>query len=177
MGSAVKILPHYTYDDYLHWKGQWEIIDGIPYAMSNSRHPKHQRLAANIGAEFRLQLKEHPSFDVYFPIDYTVTEHTILQPDSLVVSGKVSKNFLDFAPVLIVEVVLPDTELKDRYTKYDIYESQGIPYYLIVAPDTEEVEVYELKNGVYELAQKGHAFDHSFSFGSCTAAINFGQIW
>ncbi len=34
VSSAIKILPHYTYEDYCHWKGRWELIDGIPYAMS-----------------------------------------------------------------------------------------------------------------------------------------------
>ncbi|TCK06622.1 hypothetical protein [Phorcysia thermohydrogeniphila] len=26
-------LPHYTYEDYKHWEGKWELIEGIPYAM------------------------------------------------------------------------------------------------------------------------------------------------
>jgi hypothetical protein len=34
MSSAVKILPHYTYVEYEQWEGQWELIEGIPYAMS-----------------------------------------------------------------------------------------------------------------------------------------------
>lgn len=35
MSIAYKILPHYSYSDYLHWKGNWEIIEGIAYAMSH----------------------------------------------------------------------------------------------------------------------------------------------
>jgi len=35
MSNAVKLLPHYTYSDYENWEGQWELIDGIPYAMSH----------------------------------------------------------------------------------------------------------------------------------------------
>ncbi len=31
MNPAIKILPHYTYEDYCHWEGRWELIDGIPY--------------------------------------------------------------------------------------------------------------------------------------------------
>lgn len=27
-------LPHYRYDDYLLWEGEWELIDGIAYAMA-----------------------------------------------------------------------------------------------------------------------------------------------
>lgn len=34
--STLKIedLPHYTYDDYVTWEGRWELIQGIPYAMT-----------------------------------------------------------------------------------------------------------------------------------------------
>ncbi len=41
MNEALKLLPHYTYDDYIHWEGQWEIIKGIPYAMSPAPIPAH----------------------------------------------------------------------------------------------------------------------------------------
>jgi hypothetical protein len=30
MAGVVKILPHYTFDDWIQWEGQWELIDGIP---------------------------------------------------------------------------------------------------------------------------------------------------
>ena len=26
--------PHYTYEDFCQWEGQWELIQGIPYAMT-----------------------------------------------------------------------------------------------------------------------------------------------
>jgi hypothetical protein len=32
--AAVKILPSYTYEDYMHWEGRWGLIEGFPYAMS-----------------------------------------------------------------------------------------------------------------------------------------------
>lgn len=48
MDSPVKILSYYTYADYAQWEGQWELIDGIPYAMSPSPVPKHQRIANKI---------------------------------------------------------------------------------------------------------------------------------
>jgi hypothetical protein len=47
MSTAAKILPSYTYEDYLHWEGRWELIDGIPYAMSPFPAPRHQRIANN----------------------------------------------------------------------------------------------------------------------------------
>ncbi len=58
MNNAIKILPHYTYEDYLQWKGRWELIEGIPYAMSPQPVPKHQRIAVNLSTEFRIALKK-----------------------------------------------------------------------------------------------------------------------
>jgi hypothetical protein len=34
-------LPEYTYDDYKKWEGNWELIEGIPYAMSPPPKRKH----------------------------------------------------------------------------------------------------------------------------------------
>ena len=36
-----KYHPNYTYDDYKHWEGRWEVIDGVAYAMSPMASPKH----------------------------------------------------------------------------------------------------------------------------------------
>lgn len=177
MSNAVKILPHYTYDDYVQWEGQWELIDGIPYAMSPLPVPNHQRIALNLSVEFRLPLKACNKCIVYQPIDYRVTDDTILQPDMLVVCGEITKKYLDFPPALVVEILSPATALKDRHTKYGIYESQGIKYYIIIAPDKQEAEIYELLDGKYQLKQIGKNLVHEFFFPECTARIDFKEIW
>jgi Uma2 family endonuclease len=122
MGFPNKILPHYTYADYLLWKGQWELIDGIPYAMSPMPRPEHQRIAGNLHAELRSALKESKcDCTVYQPIDYKIEEDTVLNPDLLIVCKPITKQFLDFAPEVVVEILSPSTALKDRHTKYEIY--------------------------------------------------------
>jgi hypothetical protein len=35
-------IPHYTYNDYQKWEGDWELIRGIPYAVSPSPGWRHQ---------------------------------------------------------------------------------------------------------------------------------------
>ncbi|MBC7722564.1 MAG: Uma2 family endonuclease [Pedobacter sp.] len=178
MSGALRILPHYTYDDYCIWEGKWELIYGIPYAMSPAPTTKHQRITAALLSEFHFALKKCKHCRVYDPVDYKVAEDTVIQPDVLVICGKPKLNFLDFAPSLVVEVLSPSTALKDRHTKYDIYESKGVKYYLIVSQDTEEVEVFQLVEGAYQLQQKGHAFPFSFSFDEdCNIDIDFGEIW
>ena len=177
MQNAVKALPHYTYDDYLNLEGQWEIIDGIPYAMSPAPIPTHQYVAGAIHSEFHFALKKCKRCKVFQPIDYKVEDDIILQPDMLVVCGDVKKKFLDFPPQLVLEILSPATADKDRFVKYPIYESQRIPYYLIINPDTKETEVYEFENSSYQLKQKGKGFTYTFLFAQgCEATIDFSEI-
>jgi Uma2 family endonuclease len=177
MGSAVKILPHYTYSDYEQWEGRWEVIEGVPYAMSPLPAPKHQLIANNISYEFKSGLKNCKKCKVYQPIDYVIFDDTIVQPDMLVVCKSITKKFLDFPPSLVVEILLPSTALKDRHTKFDLYQSQHIPYFIIVSPDKEEAEVYEIKNDEYILTKTGHSFSYTFLFDDCNATIDFSEIW
>jgi len=177
MSGAIKILPHYTYEDWEQWEGQWELIEGIPYAMSPLPVPKHQKIAMALGTEFTVALKSCSQCAAYQPIDYRVSDDTIVQPDMLVVCGEITKKYLDFPPALVAEILSPATALKDRHSKYSFYESQQIPYYLILSPDTEEVEIYKLINGVYTLDQKGKNFSYNFNIGDCTPSVNFNEIW
>lgn len=177
MGNAIKILPHYTYEDYIHWEGKWELIDGIPNAMSPAPTPGHQVVAGNLHSEFRVQLKNCAKCKVYQPVDYLIEEDTILQPDILIICKPVLKKVLDFPPVLVVEILSPATAAKDRVYKKSIYQSQGIKYYIIVDPDLQEAEVYELTNGEYKMNVKGKDISYSFSFEDCNAAIEFKEIW
>ncbi len=178
MSSAVKILPHYTYNDWILWEGQWELIDGIPYAMSPMPVPEHQRIAMSLGAEFTMVLKSCKKCSVYQPIDYKVAEDIILEPDLLIVCNTIEKKYLDFPPSLVVEILSPSTALKDRHSKFEIYEQQQIKYYIIISPDTEEAEVFEYNNEGYQLKEKGKSITYAFFFSDdCVANINFGEIW
>lgn len=178
MSNAVRILPHYTYNDWVKWEGQWELIEGIPYAMSPMPVPKHQRIANALSSEFHFALKSCKSCHTYQPIDYKISEETVFQPDILVVCRTIKKSFLDFPPALVVEILSPSTALKDRHSKFDIYEEQQIKYYLIVSPDKEEVEIYSIEEGTYQLKQTGRDFTYTFSFETdCNITVDFKEIW
>ena len=113
------------------------------------------------------------------PIDFKVNESTILQPDVSIICGKPTKPFIDFPPVLVVEVLSPSTALRDRHTKYGIYEEQGIKYYLIVDGDKEKIEIYKLVDGKYELQihENNMAFPFLFDEEGCDIEIIFDEIW
>jgi Uma2 family endonuclease len=145
--------------------------------MSPAPVPRHQVLSVNLSSEFRVQLKQCNNCQVLQPVDYLVKDDVILQPDILIVCGSIGKKFLDFPPVLIVEILSPSTALKDRHTKFSIYESQGIRYYLIIDPNLEEAEVYELFEGQYKMTAKGKEISYDFALDNCQASIDFKEIW
>ena len=93
MNVAHKYLPNYTYEEYCQWEGQWELIEGIPYAMSPLPIPVHQTVNGNLYANFKEALKMScKKCKAYLPIDWKIKESIILQPDLLVVCNKIEKN-------------------------------------------------------------------------------------
>jgi Uma2 family endonuclease len=180
MSSAAKVLPYYTYNEWKHWQDRWELIDGVPYAMSPSPLPKHQRIATALSFEFELILRKAKcSCSVYQPIDYKVAEDTILQPDLLIVCKPINKAFLDFPPALVVEILSPSTAMKDRNNKFTIYQQQQIPYYLIVDTDKEIIEVYSLnEEGIYTLQLSSPDGSYNFHLTEhCKSDVDLSNVW
>ena len=181
MSSAIKILPHYTYEDYCQWEGRWELIEGIPYAMSPAPVPRHQWISSNIKCELKDAIKKArcKNCKVYDFIDIKVADDTILQPDAVVVCKDINKPFLDFPAAIVVEVLSPSTAMKDRNNKFYIYQSQKIPYYLIVDTDKSEIEIYHLnEDGKYQLEKILPAKPYTFILDDgCTIDLLPGNIW
>ncbi|MCU0374388.1 MAG: Uma2 family endonuclease [Chitinophagaceae bacterium] len=180
MGSGVRILPHYTYADYKHWEGNWELIEGIPHAMSPAPLPKHQYIASNLTGELRNALKKSgcKKCRASQPVDYKLAEDTIVQPDVLVYCAEATKPYLDFPPVFIAEILSPSTALKDRHTKYNLYEKAGVKWYVLVNPETDVVQIYLLENESYVLKAQSQNFHFTFDFNdNRNIEIDFAEIW
>ncbi len=180
----VKLLPHYTVEDWERWEGRWELIEGIPYAMSPMPTPKHQLISTNIARLLAQELEECEKCISLISIDWVISEDTVLEPDNLIVCSDdlekdlLSKKRLEFPPVVVFEILSPSTREKDRITKFQIYEEQGVKYYVMVDPESEEVEVYQLKDGKYKLAGRFHrSGEFTFDLGTCRAKLNFSKIW
>ncbi len=181
MSSAVKILPHYTYEDYCLWEGRWEIIEGIPYAMSPAPNPRHQWVSSNIKGELRNAIKKSgcKNCKVYDFIDIKVSEDTVVQPDAVVVCKEIKEPFLNFPAALVVEILSPSTAMKDRNNKFTIYQSYKIPYYIIIDVDKNEIEVYLLKeDGKYHLEKISTDLPYTFLLDAgCTVDVVLNNIW
>ncbi|MBC7867960.1 MAG: Uma2 family endonuclease [Gloeobacteraceae cyanobacterium ES-bin-316] len=181
MSSAVKILPHYTYEEYRLWEGRWELIEGIPYAMSPAPVPRHQLISNNIKYELTDAIKKAgcKNCKVYDFIDVKVSEDTIVQPDALVVCKEITKAFLDFPAAVVVEILSPSTAMKDRNNKFYIYQSQKIPYYLIIDVDKDLIEIYHLKDdGKYKLETSDPSLPYHFQLDAeCSVEVLLHNIW
>ena len=177
MSIAEKYRPYYTYDDYCQWEGRWELIEGMPYAMSPLPVPEHQRVSLKLSLLFENALANCKECTVYPPLDWKISDDTIVQPDVLIVCKRIEKKYLDFPPVLVIEVLSPGTAAKDRGEKVELYQSQKVRYYLIVDAQFKRIEVYELLKNKYELVSLNpESFD--FHLGeNCSAAVRFAQAW
>lgn len=86
MSLAKKYLPNYTVEDYQQWKGDWELIEGIPYAMTPSPFEVHQKVVANFISQIQPQVKQcKQTVFVYSELDWIVNENTVVRTDLMIV--------------------------------------------------------------------------------------------
>ena len=143
--------------------------------MSPMPSPRHQKLAGRIHRFFEEAIEKSGCeyCSVYQPIDYLISEDTIVNPDLLIVCKPIQGHFLDFAPELVVEILSPSTALKDRNTKYDLYQLQGVRYYIIVDPDKELTEIYNLNDsGKFEIQTTD-----TFIMDKCSIKVDFSRLF
>ena len=175
---AEKYFPNYTYDEYKEWKGRWEIIDGVAYAMSPMATPKHQRISNNIGWQLNNLLKDCQKCKAYLPVDWKISNNTVVQPDNLVLCYEIDeKPYITKAPSIIFEVLSKSTAIKDLNLKYQIYESEGVEYYITVSPDSESAKVFKLKD--YKYVKIADATDDKIELelDDCKMEFDFSLIW
>lgn len=170
-------LPHYTYADYAQWEGRWELIEGVPFAMTPSPTLRHQIISQAIASQLSKALAECNECRAVLPVDWKVAEDTIVQPDNIVICYEPTGDYLTKAPSLIFEILSPSTEEKDRHTKFSIYEREGVLFYCIVDPENRVAKIYRLHEGRYVKAMD--ATDESFSFNleKCQIQFEFSSIW
>jgi excisionase family DNA binding protein len=162
----------YTYEDYVRIPAEpgyrFEVLGGMLFREpSPTRH--HQRVTA---ALFRQLADFFDSFDpegeLYFaPLDVTLTDSNVLQPDILFISGSrmstMREERVDGPCDLVVEVISPSNHRKDRLRKMEIYRKGGIPHYWIVDPEEDILEAYVLREDGYYALMAGGGLEDSFS--------------
>ncbi len=181
MGLAVlktEDLPHYTYDDYIQWEGRWEIINGIPYAMVPAPAFNHQRISSRIDGQLYRLLKDCKKCMALLPVDWQISEDTVVQPDNLVVCGEnIDDKKLSMPPALVFEILSPASERKDRVLKYQLYREAGVKYYCIVDPESKSADVFTLRHKEYKKTEGFRDGKIMFDLGPCSIAFDFNEVF
>ncbi len=175
---AQKYLPHYTYEDYKNWEGRWELIEGIPFAMSPAPAVKHQLVSNNIAWQLKELLKDCKECKALLAVDWKISEDTVVQPDNIVICYPLeNKPYITKAPTMIFEVVSKLTQEKDEKIKFEIYEREGVKYYILVYPEERLAKVFELINGKYSKLIDATEEIVKFDLKNCFIEFDFSKIW
>ena len=134
------LLETYTYEDYKKWEGDWELINGHPYAMAPSPLGKHQFIMMRIGYLLNKKLEELNCNECFVlgEIDYIISDDTVLKPDVALICGKLPK-FIKKPPLAIFEIISPSTRIRDEIVKKEIYKNTGVKNLFLVYPDEKKV--------------------------------------
>ena len=146
----------YTYADYCTWDDseRWELIEGIPYAMSPAPTQAHQSISVKLSWQLQSFLNGKPCKLFTAPFDVRLNaaneDYTVVQPDLLVVCDHIKDGkCCNGAPDLVIEIISPSTARHDRLVKYNLYKGAGVREYWIVDPETKTVSVNVLGDGTY----------------------------
>jgi Uma2 family endonuclease len=133
-----------------------EIIEGELF-VTPSPISDHQKILFELAMACGKFLEVHPLGKVWFaPLDVILSDHNVLEPDLLLVLKEhqsIVKDWVYGAPDLVVEILSPTTEARDRGPKMKAYARFGVREYWIVDPTTQMIEVYRLAAEGFELAR------------------------
>ena len=124
--------------------------------MSPSPTPTHQRILRSLVVALHLFVEEHDSGELLFaPMDVYLSEIDTPQPDILFIAKArldiIGEKYIEDAPDLIMEILSPSTAYYDLKKKKRLYEASGVKEYWIVDPEDQEIEIYALVEGRFEL--------------------------
>jgi len=170
-------IEYYTYADYVHWKGDWELIDGLPMAMSPAPMRKHQSIASEINYHLREQIDGCEECEVLGEVDYKVNDDTVLRPDIALTCGETHEAYLTKAPEIIVEIISPSTAKRDEKYKFEIYESEKVKYYILVYPDDLIAKVFKLDGKEYDKQGDFSLEKYKFEETTCKVELDFAKVF
>ena len=168
-------FPRYTYNDYKNWKEDWELIDGYPLQLLPSASFSHNNTIIELIIQAGNSLKKNDSCSckVSSELDWKINDETIVRPDLMLICGDVKSDFLEFPPVLIVEVISPSSIKRDRVLKFDLYREQGVKFYILLDYTKKTIEVFELIDNFYkEVNRSKFHLDKT-----CEIEFDFENIW
>jgi Uma2 family endonuclease len=150
------LKPRVGYTDLQHEPEdgpRYEIYDGEVFVVP-SPVPLHQIVAANVFDRLRAYANAAGGLALGPPLDIVFSEYDVLQPDMVYFTAAQLPELsghkpIRIPPALVVEVLSPSTESRDRGRKLQIYARFGVPEYWIADPLAKRIDVLRLQDGAY----------------------------
>ncbi|MDX6445514.1 MAG: hypothetical protein QOH71_2588 [Blastocatellia bacterium] len=149
-----------TYEQFLEWgdgiRAEW--VDGEVILMSPPSNP-HQSLMAFLGALLLLFVEVKQLGRIFLPPFQMKlsTRPSGREPDLLFISndqlGNLKHNYLNGPADMVVEIISPESQSRDRGDKFYEYEAAGIREYWILDQIRRRAEFYWLEEGTYRLIE------------------------
>ncbi|KAF0249233.1 MAG: hypothetical protein FD167_1367 [bacterium] len=160
---SYKIEPLITVDDLNLMPedgNRYEVIEGELF-VSRAPNLPHQKISDNLIVELKLYLRNNPIGEVWSTPGVIFSEIDGVIPDIAYVSKErlyevINNSRLTKAPDLLIEIISSGTDniRRDRVVKMQLYARYQVKEYWIVAPEEKIIEVYELQNRTFVLANK-----------------------
>jgi len=173
----------FTYEDYLklttYSDKRYEILEGELY-MVPSPNTRHQRISRNLEFILYRFVEERGLGEIlYAPYDVILSFTDVTQPDIIYVSKEraevITEKNIEGAPDLVIEILSPSSQERDRDIKKKVYAKAGVREYWIVDPEEKAVEVYRMGKKGYTLS--GRFFDKLTSSTFPGLVINLLEIF
>ena len=150
-----------TYEDYVCFPDdgkRHELINGEHY-VTPTPFTQHQRISGNLSAAIHHHSQQTKQGRVFAaPTDVVFTETDVVQPDLLYIAKEqehlITRENIQGAPDLIVEILSNSTRRRDERLKRNLYEQHGVKEYWIVDPELDSVKLYRLHDGRYATPQE-----------------------
>ena len=174
---SAQIVPDYTYEEYKKWQGDWELIDGIPYAMAPSPIKPHQRLMGALYRALDEQLEDCEECEVLLEQDYKISEKTVVRPDISVVCNDEEERFISIAPKFIIEIVSPSSATMDERYKFDLYAQEKVNYYALAYPEEKLLKLYKNSEKGYRKIGDFRKSKVTLEWEGCSLELDLAKVF
>jgi len=150
LGKMSLVKSHFTYADYLKYDGpdRFELLYGESFMMA-APSTAHQAIIVELSRQIGNFLLGKPCKVFVAPLDVRLfplennEDDTVVQPDVLVICDKkkISKQSVNGAPELAIEILSPATAKKYLAMKRQAYREAGVKEYWEIDPDAKTVTV------------------------------------
>jgi Uma2 family endonuclease len=162
MSALTGVRTTLEYDDLAHLPedgNTYEILEGVLY-VTPSPSPMHQRVGKRLQRQLETYFEATGRGEVFdAPLDVILTKRDVVEPDLIVVANpaQISGRAIEGPPLLLVEILSPNSIARDRIVKAARYAALGVPHYWIVDLDACAIECYRGRDGRYELVIRAEA--------------------